>query len=223
MMNLTKLVLAGFWSLVVPLGLLSQSFPLPYNPDENGDGLIGVADLQGLLSQYGSEFSSATLAEDGESALVFVGDLAYPVCVQSCANLPGRWNLPTLEDLGIVWDEVGGTQSQNSTNSIWIALPEGTQNYNQVGRFSNYQYAWGISQINFGDQNGNVIHECYCAARQLPRVEYFTCTASCSDGAAALDACVNEKLSEGWYPLNAQRQQQVYSTCFWPPLWRWAD
>ena len=45
----------------------AQSFPLPYNPDENGDGLIGVADLQGLLSNYGSEFSGAVISEDGES------------------------------------------------------------------------------------------------------------------------------------------------------------
>ncbi|MGY8887241.1 MAG: hypothetical protein ACKVGT_10520 [Flavobacteriales bacterium] len=31
---------------------------LPWNPDENGDGVIGVSDLQGLLSQDGLEFSA---------------------------------------------------------------------------------------------------------------------------------------------------------------------
>ena len=47
-------------------------FPnLPYNPDENGDGLIGVADLQGLLA-YGSEFSSAILSDNGNIAVVEV-------------------------------------------------------------------------------------------------------------------------------------------------------
>ena len=30
----------------------------PYNPDENGDGLIGVADLQGLLALYGLQINS---------------------------------------------------------------------------------------------------------------------------------------------------------------------
>ena len=40
-------------------------FPsLPYNPDENGDGLIGVV-LQGLLANYGNEFASAVISEDG--------------------------------------------------------------------------------------------------------------------------------------------------------------
>ncbi len=40
-------------------------FPtLPYTPDDNADGLIGVADLQGLLSQYGNEFSASVLSSD---------------------------------------------------------------------------------------------------------------------------------------------------------------
>lgn len=43
---------ALLFSLVV-----AAQFPnLPYNPDENGDGLIGVVDLQGLLANYGTEF-----------------------------------------------------------------------------------------------------------------------------------------------------------------------
>ena len=37
----------------VSLGVAAQFPDLPYNPDENGDGLIGVVDLQGLLSFYG--------------------------------------------------------------------------------------------------------------------------------------------------------------------------
>ena len=49
--------------------LAMGQFPnLPYNPDENGDGLIGVVDLQGLLANYGNEFASAVVSEDGESS-----------------------------------------------------------------------------------------------------------------------------------------------------------
>ena len=33
--------------------------PMGYNPDENSDGLIGVADLQGLLALYGQPFNNA--------------------------------------------------------------------------------------------------------------------------------------------------------------------
>ena len=59
----------------------AQSFPLPYNPDENGDMLIGVVDLQALLANYGLEFSSAVLSEDGESAITYMGDMAHPHAV----------------------------------------------------------------------------------------------------------------------------------------------
>ena len=51
----------------VSLGAEAQFPNLPYNPDENADGLIGVVDLQGLLSNYGNEFASAVVSEDGES------------------------------------------------------------------------------------------------------------------------------------------------------------
>ena len=42
----------------VSLGAAAQFPNLPYNPDENGDGLIGVVDLQGLLALYGVELDS---------------------------------------------------------------------------------------------------------------------------------------------------------------------
>ena len=80
------------------LNALAQFPNLPYNPDENGDGLIGVVDLQGLLANYGSEFSSAVLSEDLESAIVYMGEMAYPLCAQTCTNLPGIWSLPSIEE-----------------------------------------------------------------------------------------------------------------------------
>ena len=45
---------ALFRSSSLPMG--QNLDHLPYNPDDNGDGLIGVADLQGLLANYGNEF-----------------------------------------------------------------------------------------------------------------------------------------------------------------------
>ena len=55
-------------SLLVLLALTTmaqaQSPYLPYNPDENADGLIGVADLQALLAVYSQEFSSAILSDN---------------------------------------------------------------------------------------------------------------------------------------------------------------
>ena len=213
----TSRVLAALLFVALTTESAAQSFPLPYNPDENGDGLIGVADLQGLLSNYGSEFSSAVLSEDGESAITYMGEMAYPLCAQACRNLPGMWDISTIEDLGLIWDEVGGTKSVSAADQIWIALPEGTREFSSFGKFYNYQYNWGISQSGFGGQNGNYEYDCYCAARQLPRVEYTYCEGT------DIQECANEKVEAGWYPLegitkisyNGQNKIQAF--------WRWAE
>ena len=42
-------------ALLVSSLAMGQWPSLPYNPDDNADGLIGVADLQALLANYGNE------------------------------------------------------------------------------------------------------------------------------------------------------------------------
>lgn len=213
----TSRVLAAFLFVAISTATSAQSFPLPYNPDENGDGLIGVVDLQGLLANYGSEFSGAVISEDGESAITYMGEMAYPLCAQSCRNLPGMWDISTIEDLGLIWDEVGGAKNANASDQIWITLPEGTRQFSSFGKFNNAQYSWGISQSGFGGSSGNYEYDCYCAARQLPRVEYSYCEGT------DIQECANEKVEDGWYPLegitkisyNGQNKIQAF--------WRWAE
>ena len=221
----TSRVLAALLFVAVTTESAAQSFPLPYNPDENGDGLIGVADLQGLLSNYGSEFSSAVLSEDGESAITYMGEMAYPLCAQACRNLPGMWDISTIEDLGLIWDEVGGTKStQTAADQIWIALPEGTRQFNSFGKFDNYQYGWGISQSGFGNQNGNFEYDCYCAARQLPRVEYSICSYSVNligqANPSTIQPCCEEKVADGWKPLGGISNSDYGAS---QAFWRWAE
>ena len=96
-------ILAAF---MLSFGATAQDFPIPYNPDDDANGLIGTPDLLSLLALFGEEFSAAVVAEDNESAIMYMGDMAYPLCAQSCRNLPGMWEMPTIEDLGLVWDEV---------------------------------------------------------------------------------------------------------------------
>jgi len=214
-------------ALLVSSLAMGQWPSLPYNPDDNADGLIGVADLQALLANYGSEFASAVVSEDGESAIVYMGEEQYILCSKSCKEFPGNWSIAEFEDLVLVWDEV---YSENDTRSTWCKRED--QNFDDAGRpLFPYFYSQNVQTVpgNFSLHEIKVTrypqyqYHCYCAAKQLPRVEYFTCKASCSDGPAALDACVNDKLIEGWYPLQSQRQQQVYNDCFWQPLWRWAE
>ena len=215
----TSRVLAALLFVALTTESAAQSFPLPYNPDENGDGLIGVADLQGLLSNYGSEFSSAVLSEDGESAITYMGEMAYPLCTQACKNLPGMWRLADFDDLGLVWEEI----TSQSSSQTWVDEMDRVNGATGVNSSSSLPVAvYYHRQTNQtpglrGDYGGDDAKRCYCAARQLPRVEYTYCEGT------DIQECANEQVEAGWYPLegitkisyNGQNKIQAF--------WRWAE
>lgn len=198
-------------------------FPsLPYNPDENGDGLIGVVDLQGLLANYGNEFASAVISEDGESAIVAMGQMQYPVCAFSCKSLPGFWEIPTLEQFGMIWDEVGTeTNTNNNSTQYYVrpSNPDGNSSNYDVKVFNRYQYSYGVSGFSFSGDN--IEKQCYCAAKQLPRVEYT----HCNSDLAGFNECCQQRTAEGWYPLNQGPKFQSSSTTnvYSQAFWRWAE
>ena len=203
MKHLVTLVLVAF-----SLNAFSQGIPqLPYNPDENGDGLIGVPDLQALLSQYGLAFNSAILSEDGENAVVNLGDMSYPECASSCRNLPGFWSVSTLEDLGLVW---------NTVNSNTWLKPEGT-----------------IPMFLYNFPNPSILTQyyssakCYCAAHEMPKVEYTTCDASSNSNGfpnmLQIQPCINDKLELGWYPLGPPQSIGGNGFALTQAFWRWAE
>ena len=169
---------------------------LPWNPDENGDGVIGVSDLQGLLSQYGQEFSAAVLSENGENAVVNMGDMQYPVCASTCKNLPGFWSVASLEDLGLVWSTVSGyTWLKRVDSSPFPGILGGSDTiYQQL-------YAAGAT--------------CYCATHERPKVEY-SIIATGADITTRREL-VSEAALEGWR-LMPDADGYGYST-----MWRWAE
>jgi len=205
-------------ALLISSLAMGQWPSLPYNPDDNADGLIGVVDLQGLLANYGNEFASAVVSEDGESAIVYMGDMAYPPCAVACRNLPGIWELPDIEDLGLVWDEVFTLDSNIST---WLKRNPLTMTHSAGIFYSGYGGPHSAGSSNSVADNSR----CYCAAKQLPRVEYDYCRSSGNNGAVAMDnlkSCVNAKLQSGWQLLGSSRdaaREDVFIQAFW----RWAE
>ena len=173
------------------LNAFGQGIPqLPYNPDENGDGLIGVPDLQALLAQYGLEFNSAVLSEDAQSAIVYMGEMAHPVCTQACDNLPGFWHMSTMDDLALVWDEV------ISSPTTWVNFPKEVtfrDGANKVLAYHRFYGPSGEHEITWFPSDNN---RCYCAAHELPKVEYSYCEGS------DIQACAEDKVTNGWFPLN---------------------
>ena len=186
---LSLLVLLAFTTVVQ-----AQSPYLPYNPDENADGLIGVADLQGLLSAYGSEFSSAILSDNGNIAVLEVSELNYLGCRSACASLPGVWSIIDANTAGICVSDI--------TSAAWIDLPShriGTSS-STTNVYAHLLHADG----EVGGTNGTTwddSNQCFCYAKQRPRVEYSYCSGG-APSEEAFNQCISEKLAEGWYPLS---------------------
>jgi len=197
-------------------------FPiLPYNPDENGDGLIGVVDLQGLLANYGNEFESVVLSEDGESAIVYMGQMGYYTCEHNCEQLPGFWQVSGASDLVPVQSELnvsGYTLSWVNRTGFESNLSLNSCPYYQGSNNSGQR----VIEAAGSQQN----YRCYCAANQLPRVEYEICNSYSPNNMNQTlqelrDNCVNPKLAEGWMlkgDVNCNSEGRCFQT-----LWRWVE
>jgi len=79
-----------------------DGFQMPYNPDSEPDGYIGVADVLEVLSIFGSQWNASDiyLSNDNSSMTMYVGELNYPACLAACDDLPSNWRLADLLDFG---------------------------------------------------------------------------------------------------------------------------
>ena len=155
----------------------------PYNPDSDGDDLIGTADLLDLLSLFGSEFSEEDLYinQDSTSAVINLGSMAYPKCLYQCSQLPGFWRLAETTDFGMIWDEF----TSDNDNSGWIGNID-ISTGNLVGGGVPAYYGYGYSGSNGGgntysfhvyasNYTATDARDCYCATHERPKVEYSYC------------------------------------------------
>lgn len=172
-------------ALLVSTAVVAQIPTFPWNPDENGDQFVGLPDLLGLLTVYGQEFENAIVADDGESAIMYVGDMGLLQCDHACQNLPGFWTMPSPPDLAPVLVDV---------QTAWIAVDWSQEPLQSDANVYKYPFfdTGKIRSTQFIDSE-NV--SCYCTAKQLPRVEYTTCEGS------SVQACSDEKVQDGWMPL----------------------
>ena len=184
-------------ALLVSTAAVAQIPTLPWNPDGNDDQFIGLPDLLDLLTVYGQEFENAIVAEDGESAVMYMGDMQYPHCEYACEQLPGYWSMPELKDLVPSWGEV----YNSTTPTTWLRYQEGW--YGQgggTGKQRMFPYLLGASNNStsrgvYNSDDINVNRRCYCTAKQLPRVEYSYCTGQ------SITTCATSKVEDGWIPL----------------------
>jgi hypothetical protein len=212
--TLSFLVLActlSFSGLLYGQGHLVE---FPYNPDSNGDDFVGTSDLLALLNLYGSEFSEEGLYvnEDSTAAIVHVGSLNYPKCAYQCKSLPGSWRVATLEDLGMIWDEL----LPNTNYHFWLGERE-------PGKLP-IRIENGLTQTTYTSTLEQSNH-CYCSTSERPKVEYAYCANS------DISACVNSLVADGWYPLSgiSSHSATLPPGSGWTPqqaiqaFWRWAE
>ena len=179
-----------------------------------------MADLQGLLSNYGDEFDTAVLSADGESAIVYIGDVAYPFCSKSCKGLPGFWSIAELEDLTLVWDEV---YSEDEDRLTWIKREDQNVSENGLPMFPFFRSDdvqtvpgnWSLHKIEVTPFPQTQCH-CYCAAKQLPKAEYKVLN-HYNMLADAVEDLYSDVANDGWYlfDVNEELQRTIF--------WRWAE
>jgi hypothetical protein len=205
-------LLAG-WLLFT--GQIQAQTPVefPYNPDFDGDDFIGVLDLVELLALYETTFSEENLylSEDSSGAVINLGQMAYPQCAYQCSNLPGKWRVALLEDLGMVWDSLltmapgsswlGGTGSQQGISYMVTS----TSTFRTTDIIQNYP---------------NSQNHCLCAIREMKPVEVSYCTGNYAMSGSFELPCVDEKLSEGWLPLGGLSISSGKGT---QTFWRWVQ
>ena len=195
----------------------------PYNPDSNGDDMIGTADLLDLLSLFGNEFSEegTYLSADSTTALYYAGNFDYAMCLHQCSNLSGEWHIPSRKKFCQVIHPseslVTGEAWLNQPGSARYTMAYGREIVLEVG-YPNDSEMYDIS----AEGNG----QCFCFTHERPKVEYTYCV---GDWESGIQECVDEKVQDGWYPmggisghsglsgtnLNWQFIQQAF--------WRWAE
>ena len=184
---------------------MAQIPTFPWNPDGNGDGVIGSSDLIELLTVYGQEFQNAIVSENQESALLYMGKKKSYDCIYACQNLPGRWSLPEAGEISAIMPLIADTTSDSNLDT-WLSYDEpwiyeaaaDFEVYYPVLDAYLYSTSTGLFVRGIAHEKADVNNLCYCSIKQLPRVEYSACADVIDD-----PGCANQLVSDGWYPMGS--------------------
>ena len=187
-----------------------NGFQMPYNPDVEPDGFIGISDVLEMLVLFGNEFlpENFYVSNDSSHIVLNQGQMNYFKCSAECASLEGSWRVATELDFGFAWDALPENQY------FWLDTRE-------------YQYAGYVGTIptirknptqfnSYSKFEDGDVH-CLCATLERPKIEYTYCT-----DPAFFDDCIQEKTELGWWPLGApSRGSNAYDMT--QAFWRWAE
>ena len=194
----------------------------PWNPDQNGDAHVGVTDLTGFLSVYGSQFSNTLQSTDGSVAFHIADNpMSWAECNSYCYSLEGPWELISqtvaIENLSEVQTlfplETFGSEY------FWVQSSPTTPKAARWEEQSENDYGLGFNWTNasaFGPKR-----TCACMLEERPRIEYSFCYLEALPGnVEEFQECAELKANGGWYPLGGVAQD--YGRIF-QAFWRWAE
>lgn len=75
----------------------TYSNPMPYNPDSNLDGFIGIDDLLDLLALYNTLYPDS-FSGDETGAILDLGDMALNECFAALESMGSKWRIMTHRD-----------------------------------------------------------------------------------------------------------------------------
>jgi len=203
----------------------TETANFPYNPDSDGDGLIGVSDLVNLLGYYETQFNvSAQLNSDSTSAIFFPADWfsnkKRTNCEAICASLPGPWHIVSSRGFVEHHQVILDSMETSSYRSFWqldfgaMQVFAGSSSRKLPAHFfeKTTSSSFVFPDVNEYYDSAN----CLCELRQRPRVEYDFC----SGDMGSISTCAAEKVSQGWYPLELT---SAGGAVFVQTFWRWED
>ena len=215
------------------LNAFSQGIPqLPYNPDSNGDGFIGVSDLQDFLATYANEFIPENLLVSQGTAFYYLGILDYAHCYNQSENLIGNWKMlderTLLENFKLLadtttllwngnysspsrflWFGPNDSFEEYSSNSTKKFLKIAYQEYYDDSYENNGWYDFGATHIGAEDSSTPDKFNCFCYLKERPKIEYTRATQD-----APIEQ-INQLTSQGWY-IQSTTQSYIH-------FWRWAE
>jgi len=199
--------------LALSLSAQVNGWKIPWNPDANGDDLIGVSDLQSLLAVYGQIYSADQIyvTDDETHMLLDVGNMGYVKCLGTCKNLGNHWSMADMVDVGRHDSNLpvpGACWLETETH--WIGEVPYQLEYNYQNN--------SFPALTDGANGGDIGVTCFCATSERPKVEYSYCREDDGDFAE----CITSKMQEGWYPLGGLSAGGNYSYTH-QAFWRWAE
>ena len=201
-----------------------DGFQLPYNPDSEPDGYIGVGDVLEVLSIFGSQWNASDIymSNDNSSMTMYVGEMNYHNCLAACSQLGGDWRLSTFKDFAHILDTLGLEQSQTLWLNDLSAEKGGTEPKYLVWQTGAGSYPQTYTTNGFASNYG-----CYCSTHERPKVEQDCCYSYSGQGTSQslseLNTCINQKLADGWMLYSGPGVSPVQSGATYQCVWRFAD